>query len=79
MDHRRTIVVDDLEVAVAPVEYVILRKLAYFREGRSGKHVRDILGMLDISGSDIDRSLLDAWIDRLGLRAVWGEIEAAGR
>ncbi len=35
-------VVDDLEVAVAPVEYVIVRKLEYFREGRSGKHVRDI-------------------------------------
>jgi uncharacterized protein (UPF0548 family) len=42
MQRRRTILVDDLEVAVAPVEYVILRKLAYYREGRSGKHVRDI-------------------------------------
>lgn len=79
MDHRRTLLVDDLEVVVAPVEYVILRKLAYYREGRSSKHVRDILGMLDISGGDIDRPLLEAWIDRLGLRAVWSEVEAAGR
>lgn len=79
LEHRRTLIVDELEVAVAPVEYVILRKLAYYREGRSSKHIRDIHGMLDVSGGDIDRAVLDAWLDRLGLRDVWHEVEAAGR
>ena len=79
LERRRTLVVDDLEVAVAPIEYVIVRKLAYYREGRSAKHVRDIHGMLDVSGPDIDRAVLEAWIDRLGLRAVWNEIADGGR
>lgn len=78
MARRSTILVEDLEVTVAPIEYVILRKLVYYREGRSGKHVRDIRGMLDISGSAIDRRMLDLWIDRLDLRVVWDEVEAAG-
>lgn len=78
LERRSTILVEDLEVAVAPIEYVILRKLVYYREGRSGKHVRDIHGMLDISGDAVDRSVLDAWIDRLGLRAIWDEVRPAG-
>ncbi len=72
--HVRVLAVDDLEVPVAPVEYVIVRKLAYYREGGSSKHVRDILGMLEISETSIDRAELEAWIDRLDLRAVWAEV-----
>lgn len=76
LERRHTIRVDDLEVAVAPIEYVIVRKFAYYREGRSAKHVRDIRGMVDVSATAIDRPLLEGWIDRLGLRAVWAEVEA---
>jgi hypothetical protein len=46
--HRRSITLDGLNVSVAPVEYVILRELEYFREGKSEKHVRDIRGMLEV-------------------------------
>lgn len=69
--HRRTVMLDDLRVPVAPAEYVILRKLDYFREGKSEKHMRDIRGMLDISGDQIDRSFLAQWIERMGLGAEW--------
>src|SRR5215469_2224717 len=37
-------------INVAPPEYVILRKLEYFREGGSDKHLRDIRAMLAVSG-----------------------------
>jgi hypothetical protein len=61
-------------VSVAPVEYVILRKLEYFREGGSEKHVRDIRSMLEVSSAQIDRPLLKQWIARLGLTAEWARI-----
>jgi len=64
-------------VSVAPVEYVILRKLEYFREGGSEKHVRDIRGMLEVSGAQIDRPLLEQWISRLGLAAEWTRVLAS--
>lgn len=69
--HRRTVVLDQLQLRVAPVEYVIVRKLEYFREGRSEKHMRDIRGMLDVSGSEIDLPFLEQWITRLSLAAEW--------
>ena len=56
---------------IAPPEYVILKKLEYFREGRSEKHLTDIRGMLAVSGDEIDSSFLDAQIANLGLAAEW--------
>jgi len=77
LTRRRTLVLDGRDVAVAPVEYVIVRKLEYYREGRSSKHVRDIRGMLEISDADLDHGALDRWIDRLGLRPIWDEVRGA--
>lgn len=76
--NRRAIPLDGLQVSVAPVEYVILRKLEYFREGRSEKHLRDIRGMLEISAGQIDQPFLDAWIARMGLDAQWSQALAEG-
>lgn len=58
----------------APPEYVILRKLEFFREGGSTKHLADIKAMLDISGDQLDRPVLADWITRLGLQAEWARV-----
>jgi hypothetical protein len=72
--HRRSVTLDGLNISVAPVEYVILRKLEYFREGKSEKHVRDIREMLEVSPEEVDRPFLEQWITRLGLTAEWRRI-----
>jgi len=58
-------------VMLAPLEYVILRKLEYYREGGSEKHLRDIRSMLGISGEKLDQPAVDEWIQRCGLQAEW--------
>ena len=63
-----------LRVRVAPPEYVILRKLEFYREGGSEKHLRDIRSMLGLSPQQLDRSVLTEWIRRLGLEAQWSEV-----
>jgi hypothetical protein len=63
-------------MSMAPIEYVILRKLEYFREGGSEKHVRDIRGMLEVSSAQIDRPFLDQWISRLDLAEAWAKVLA---
>lgn len=65
------------EIQVAPPEYVILRKLEYYREGGSAKHRTDIQVMLAVSGDKLDHFAIDQWITRLGLEAVWREITSA--
>lgn len=71
--HRRTIELDALKMQVAPVEYVIVRKLEYFREGGSDKHVRDIRSMLQIS--DIDRAAVESFVAARGLEREWQAVQ----
>lgn len=56
-------------ISVAPIEYVILRKLQYFRDSGSDRHLRDISMMLRLSGDTVDRPALDDWCRRLELTA----------
>jgi hypothetical protein len=58
-------------LVVAPPEYVIVRKLEYYREGGSEKHLRDIRAMLAVSGDELDRSALNEWVQRQGVEAQW--------
>lgn len=58
-------------VKFAPIEYVIVRKLEFFREGLSEKHLRDIASMLIESGDEIDQTLLDEEIVSRGLGSAW--------
>ena len=53
-----------------------MRKLEHFREGDSDKHLRDIRGMLNVSGEQIDRVALEEWIDKRGVRVQWQMVES---
>jgi hypothetical protein len=63
-----------VEVCVAPPEYVITRKLEFYREGGSPKHLRDVRSMLAVSSELIDLSTLEEWVRRRGLEAAWSEV-----
>ena len=65
-------------IIVAPPEYVIVRKLEYFREGRSEKHLRDIRAMLAVSGEHLESSELNQWIQRFGLEPEWRQVASSG-
>jgi hypothetical protein len=68
---RRKVKRNDGFMWVAPPEYVIVKKLQYYVEGQSSKHITDIRGMLEVSGELIDRKLLSSWINQFGLNDVW--------
>ena len=59
------------QIRVAPPEYVIAKKLEYFKEGHSQKHISDIQGMLEASRDEISTEKLDEFIALLGLEDVW--------
>jgi hypothetical protein len=68
---RRIEMLPGEEAWVAPPEYVILKKLVYYREGGSEKHLQDIGGMLEVSGNEIDQEAIREWAQRLGLQDLW--------
>jgi hypothetical protein len=61
---------------VAAPDDVILGKLIYYREGGSEKHLRDIKGILKVSGSSLDREYLDRRAAELGVADFWQTILA---
>ena len=71
LNNRKKIQIDDDELWLASIEYVILRKLEYYQEGKSEKHLRDIAGMLSVSSDQIDYKALDAKIKELLLEKEW--------
>ena len=78
LKHRQAIeVAPGKSLSIAPPEYVILRKLEYYREGRSEKHVHDIRGMLELMGDNIDTAFLLDQIQLMNLRAEWQFVTAS--
>jgi len=68
---RRSLAIDGRPLWFAIPEAVIVHKLRFFREGGSEKHLRDIRGMLAVSGDEIDRTMLDRAVAELGLGDAW--------
>lgn len=68
LEERRLITFDDGDAFwTAPPEYVILRKLEFFREGQSEKHILDIRGIQEVSGDLLRASVLKDWAEKRGL------------
>lgn len=74
LQHRKEFQLGDQVTWVAPPEYVIVRKLQYFQEGQSEKHLRDIRNMLEVSGEQIDHQQLERFINQYQLQAEWEQI-----
>jgi hypothetical protein len=66
---------ESYQAAFASAEDVIIKKMEYYQEGGSDKHLRDITGMLKISGKEIDHTYIAEWADRLSLRSIWDMIQ----
>jgi hypothetical protein len=73
MSHAKVLEIDEQPIRFAPPEYVIIRKLEFYREGRSQKHLRDIASMMTESSSQIDLEILAEFLDQLGLQPQWQE------
>jgi len=77
LERARKVDLDGDVLVLAPPEYVILRKLQFYREGQSRKHLRDIHRMLVSLGDEWDRAGLEPLIEKYGLASEWAEAQAA--
>ena len=63
------------EVYVHAPEDLILNKLHYFGISQQPKHVRDITSILLALGDELDLGYIDQWAERLGMAALWLEMQ----
>jgi hypothetical protein len=73
---RRTVALGDVTIDIASPEYVIVRKLEFFREGGSTKHLEDIRGIVRQQGEKLDRALIEAKVAEHGLVDEWRQVGA---
>jgi hypothetical protein len=71
LSRRRTIELGPESVPMAPLEYVILKKLTWIQEGGGDRHRTDIAAMLRLSGHLVDQGELEVWVERLGVAGEW--------
>jgi len=71
---KRAVEFEGERVMLASPEYVIVRKLEYYREGHAEKHLRDIRAMLAVSGEQLDHPALNEWIQQRGLQSEWQQV-----
>ena len=65
---------DGWDACFASPEDAIVKKMEYFRDGGSEKHLRDITGVLKTSGKEIDTAYIERWAHTLNLMEIWEAI-----
>lgn len=59
------------DISIAPPEYVIIKKLEFYKEGNVQKHIEDIKSIIFNSKELIDFPLLEKYIEEFGLIKEW--------
>ena len=70
---------EDCEAWFASPEDVIIKKMQYFKEGGSDKHIRDIRGVFKIMGDELDQDYIQEWARTLGLSEVLEKVLEPGK
>jgi hypothetical protein len=65
----------DQDTYFASPEDVIIKKMEYYKEGGSEKHLRDITGILKVSGDAVDQDYISDWARRLDLIEIWDAVQ----
>jgi hypothetical protein len=78
-ERRQTSQLFGVELALATVEDLIIAKLEWSELGDSELQRRDILQLLDATGSSLDQAYLEKWVRSLGLEGAWAKVTQGSR
>jgi hypothetical protein len=71
---RETEKIEGDQIWLAPLEYVIIRKLMYYKEGKSEKHLQDIRNILRQNQEKVKRSEIETIVNEYNLSESWNLI-----
>ncbi len=73
---RRTKILfwENTQAVVSTPEDVIIKKLEFYRKGKSEKHLRDIASIL--RNTEVDQKYIDKWIATLSLQEQWKKMSS---
>jgi hypothetical protein len=68
---RRVKILPDRDGVLSAPEDIIISKMRYYRRSGHEKHLRDITGILKVSGDEVDRAYVARWAEEFGLTEIW--------
>lgn len=71
---RQSAEIAGAEVHVATAEDTIIAKLEWATAGESERQLRDVAGVLELRGRDLDLRYIERWVEELGLREPWARV-----
>jgi len=67
------------QVFVASPEDTLISKLEWAQQGGGSQlQLRDVLGILQLRGEDLDIAYIERWVADLGLGDLWRSVRAGG-
>ena len=61
---------------VATAEDTIITKLEWAkRGGGSERQLRDVVGIIEVVGAELDREYISRWVNELGIETLWADAE----
>lgn len=63
------------QASFATPEDIIIKKLDYYQQGASEKHLEDIRGILEISGELLDLAYISRWAKKKGTDETWKKLQ----
>lgn len=77
--NKKEISYNSKKLYIAPPEYVIIKKLEFYKEGKAEKHIQDIKNIVRNSQQLINIDLLNSFIEKFKLLDEWNLINSITR
>ena len=69
----------DMNLRLAPIEYIIVNKLIFYKDAKMQKHILDIQGILENSEAMINFSILNSFIKKYKVEDIWDSVKVLPR
>lgn len=70
-ERRTTAPLFGRDIPLATAEDTVIAKLEWAQAGESERQLRDVAGILEVSGETVDREYIGRWVEELGLESAW--------
>lgn len=75
-ERRQPAEIAGVTLFVATAEDTIVAKLEWAQAGESERQLRDVVGILEVSGERLDRDYIARWVAELELQPLWDRANA---
>ncbi len=75
LENKKQITFEDTILYIAPPEYVIIKKLEFYKEGGAQKHLTDIRSILSNSADIINLELIEKYAAQFGVLDNWHKLK----